>query len=816
VLEQEEKFPELQTWTTDINREPVFAQPTPRKRPMLVGFGYGRWEESYWNRNDIEYESNLEENDPSRPKLVDDPVHRKDLKLWACLLGYRQRIHGHDSTYMFWKAVKNGAFDLPTSGHLSRGLWLTFLALGFENDEVLQEIWLYADRMLAATGERWPQLYTTIVQRMLLSGRGEEAREWHHRLIDNHPPKASHFVKMCREVIYRGGDAPSLVYIYKENDIRCAYSQVVSALCNREEFMLAYKWHFILLEKGDLPGSAKDVEPLVRFLATYYHYKALNFTQSLRKAGLSFASALISERAETTKISSEMMNLIHGEVHQIPVKEYNDSLGARWFATRWISLDITMNGISALGVQQIGPLSLQAIALREPDAESVTRRLNQLQDLSISIGNSRFSRAVEKFARNGKQEFLNGLIRSDQHPDELEDNDLQEKLLVSYARMQDWSQYGRTLAIRLIGTKAPRVETENIILRSHAHIGDSSAVLTSLRKMQVSGIPVMPKTIFRIMSGFLRRRRCGKRPITPHRKGEKDDLSLIISMMKDVMEAGSFVPASYWREIIKRLGMLDGRFNDLKDLCLFLASWYGPANRAESLDPATRQKLHRYQVPKGVPTNHPLHPLRIVLGPWMQGTIVEWGFIQALKPHRSLHPRTGLIRNEDSILPRVTAGIDLLKRLHDYGVHINMHKVQAAIMNRLIIYYGPGMSNRVYNRADRARNPLTLRQMASQISDALGQRGFADVRLEEAIYTVGRRRLVKRARRRLSQGPVRDRRLLIIPPPLNNAKTIAGEVTSPSTHDTRGSALPEIGDQSIADEVIYRHIYDPLHEVPTP
>jgi hypothetical protein len=286
--------------------------------------------------------------------------------------------------------------------------------------------------------------------------------------------------------------------------------------------------------------------------------------------------------------------------------------------------------------------------------------------------------------------------------------------------------------------------------------------------------------------------------------------------MKDVMEAGSFVPASYWREIIKRLGMLDGRFNDLKDLCLFLASWYGPANRAESLDPATRQKLPRYQVPKGVPTNHPLHPLRIVLGPWIQGTIVEWGFIQALKPRRSLHSRPGLIRDADSILPRVTAGIDLLKRLHDYGVHIHMYKARAAIMNRLIIYYGPGMSNRVYNRADRARNPLMLRQMASQISDALGQRGFADVRLEEAIYTVGRRRLVKRARRRLSQGPVRDRRLLIIPPPLNNAKTIAGEVTFPSTHDTRGSALPEIGDQSIADEVIYRPIYDPLHEVPTP
>ena len=130
--------------------------------------------------------------------LIDDPVHRKDIRLWVCLLGYRQRVHGHESTYMFWNAVKNGAFDLPTSGSLSRGLWSTFLALGFEDEKVLQEIWQYADRLLATTGDRWSHLYTTIVQHMLLYDRGQGALVWHSRLRDKHPPPPSSFVKMCR------------------------------------------------------------------------------------------------------------------------------------------------------------------------------------------------------------------------------------------------------------------------------------------------------------------------------------------------------------------------------------------------------------------------------------------------------------------------------------------------------------------------------------------------------------------------------------------------------------------------------------------
>ena len=40
-----------------------------RKRPILAGFDHGPWKETFWSRKEIEYESDLEENDPLRPKL---------------------------------------------------------------------------------------------------------------------------------------------------------------------------------------------------------------------------------------------------------------------------------------------------------------------------------------------------------------------------------------------------------------------------------------------------------------------------------------------------------------------------------------------------------------------------------------------------------------------------------------------------------------------------------------------------------------------------------------------------------------------------
>ena len=712
---------------------------------------YGPWKEGHFKDKmihfeyDIEYESNLVHYDPTRPKLLEREYIR-DLRLWACLFNYRKRLYGIEGVRMFWKAVHTGHFQFPVTGKFADKFWVEFVDLGLQDKNVLMEILIYANKMLDTEERRWSRLYVKIVQYLLGNGRGKEAIEWHDRLSQRHPPLAKDFSEMVRQIIYRKGDVEALKEIYERSEHRNVYSKVVPLLCDQEDFIAALEWHSFLLSKKDLPASSKDVEALVHFLAIYDRRKARLVTKSLVAAGVSFASNVETTLADNTKISREMMNLIHGETFHVPVKAYNDDLGARWFATRWVSLDVAINAISALGLQEIGPLSLQAIALRESNAESVMRRINQLRDLEISIGKSVFSRAVEKFARTGNQEFLDGLLKSEQHPDALENRRLQNDLLTEYGRSKDWFHYRLTLEIQLIGSKHPEIDTPSIILRSLINRGDTSDMLASLHRMQTKGTIVTMASISRILQVVLRRRQRGKRPVTLGFK-TTDDLNMAISILKGIMESGSFVSTTFWREIIKRLGMV-GRFGDLENLCIYLASWYGPANQHTYIDPKIRERAHRYRVPAQVRTSHPLHPLRILFPDLVQKAIVEWGFMHALRNPPQAFGSTSLVNQP----PPVTGGIALLKRLNRYGVYIHLPAVRKAVFNRLVTYYGPGNSNRLHNRREKENNVLLLEEMAKQIDGALGVKMFDSPLLGRVVEERGRLRLKRRGTRRANHG----------------------------------------------------------------
>jgi hypothetical protein len=714
---------------------------------------YGPWKESLWTRDEIEFESNLDE---KGTKLLDQPAHRRDLRLWACLFDYRQRVHGASGVAMFWDAVKRGDFKLPMTGAHAQQFWEKFVDLGLQNIDILNEVRVYADQMLKSTNKRWLSLYIKIVQHMLLTGRGKEALVWHNRLFLLHPPGPRGFGEMVRQVIFQQGDMEALKQIYQWNNHHNVYGKVVPFLCEKEDFKMALEWHFTFINEGDLPATSKKAEALLHFLAIHDHPRAIQVTRSLVDAGVPFTSSISSTLKENTIISREMMNRMHGETFNMPAKTYNDNLGARWFATRWVSLNVAMLAISALGVKEIGPLSLQAIALRERDAESITERINQLRDLDVSIDKSKFSSAVEQFARARNQAYLDGLLNSDQHPDAFEDSKLQEQLLNTYARSQDWFRYRLTLAVLVIGSKHPEMETTNIILRTHVETRDTSALLLSLQKMHVDGAIVTAHTVRTILRGLLRPRLPGRRPIpTPIKYA--DDLKLAIGILKGIMESGSFVSASHWREIIKRLGMA-GRWRELQDLCVFLASWYGPANANIPLGTIGRERFHRYRVPAQVKASHPLHHLRILFPVTLLRAIVEWGFIHALRAPNNAIASQGIIKDKPS--PLVTSGIDLLKRLAEYGVHINMNSVNRAIFNRLVIYYGPGRSSKRYNRRARENNVLSLEEMAAQIDEALGKRSFNYPNLGQVIEAHGISRLERRAQRLTGHAKTRTRAVL--------------------------------------------------------
>lgn len=696
-----------------------------------------QWNESLFTYGQLEFESNLDEvrGEGGRAKLLDRNGYKEDLNLWVFLLEYRKRIHGSRGVLTFWHAIQTRNFHLPTKGVMAEKLWPNFLVLGFQDHTVLEEVCGYADRMAEETGERWSRLYVCIIQHFLTTGQRRNALRWHDRLFKLHPPGAKHFADMCRQVAFDGGDMEALRTIYQRNMHRSAYSRLVPLLCQRENFEDALSWHLFLLNNGDLPSSSKMVEPLVHFLAIYDRPNALKVTKSLVDAGVSFASSISNELEDNTKISREIMNLVHGKTFKVSVKSYNDGLGARWFATRWLSLDVALNAVHALGIQEIGPLSLQAIALRDPDAKVVVHRINQLKDLGISTGSSLFSRAVEHFAKHQKYDLLESLLSSDQHPEALEDGNLQESLLETYSRAKDWTQYRRTLAIRSLVSTSPKAEKNNIVLRYLVTEGSSTAVMDMLADMQIAGTPVTSKSIAHIIRCTLRPRRYGHRPVTQKEMWNKgtdsggNDLNAVIAILNRIMQSGSFVPILHWREILRRLGM-SGRFDDLQKLCLGLAACYGPGAPSPASPP------RRFQVPAQVPTTHHLHPLRMLFNIPLQKAIIEWGFIHNLK-HRNLDLEDlrrgtipGIRTNAD---PVVTSGITLLKQLSQQGVYIDGKAVRSAIFNRLITYYGPGRSNRRSNRYAKAKLHGKMDMVARQIDEALGADYFTAVDLPTIV-----------------------------------------------------------------------------------
>ncbi|PBP24184.1 hypothetical protein BUE80_DR004958 [Diplocarpon rosae] len=707
------------------------------------------WKEEMWTHQELDFQTNLEVPPVGdRYRLLDSARYRHDLDLWALFLGYRKRIYGNEGVRMFWSAISNRGIRIPTSGPLADRFWPTFVDFGLENPDTLNEILTYADTILRIDGAYWTKLYSRIVQKLLTSQRGHLAQHWHSKLIQNYPPGPRNFAEMCRQVAYKSRDLSTLKAIYRQSPYRNIYAKIIPTLCERGHYKAALKWHNFLLKQGDIPSTAKVAFPLVEYLTTYEPVNAGDVIKDLVAAGVESAD----EMSQGAKISREMMNLIHGETLNIPEKQYNDDLGARWFATKWISLDVAIDGVIALGVQEIGPLSLQAIALRESQLENIYPRIEQLKAGGVSVGTSLYSCAIESFSRDGKFDLLEGLLRSDQHPNELENYELQESLLASYARVRDWPQYRRTLEIRLLKSTTPEIDKRNIELRLIAGNGDFSAIRHGVEDMIISGIEFKRKTIAHLIRCTLNPRRPGRRPVqlrhgrdrTRDQGTDATDLDAILAMLKSIVRSDSFVDPKQWHEIIRRLGMM-GHLRTLGNLCLWLASIYGPANTVSGFPNA-----ENYRVPASVPTSNPSHPLHILFSPKLQRAIIEWGFITNSR-HQSPSPRSVRLR----ALPRararskMTFGIFLLKRLNELGVHIDTKAVRRAIFDRLVTYYGPGVSNRRYNEATREKIDA-LENVAKEIDHALDGVYFsaAGVGLKEMVEEMGMVRLRRLARRR--------------------------------------------------------------------
>ncbi|KAL2064568.1 hypothetical protein VTL71DRAFT_3705 [Oculimacula yallundae] len=705
-----------------------------------------QWKDDMFSHARLEFESNLDVPLAGDQQRLLDTNLQNDALLWIMLLGYRKRIYGMEGVRTFWNAIQERDILLPKQRHLADKFWRAFLTLGFKDPEVLESIYQYAKRNKDRYDVSWSTLYPDIVGHFLVHHQGELALKWHNLLRNLQQPGLGIFAEMCRDVVSKDGDLSFLKQIYNTQPHRSLYSSIIPLFCRKTKYSLALEWHSFLFKNGDAPEVANTAQALVAHLSIFDPPSARKVTSDLVQANSAFAPLLSRKLEEYYKITREVMNKLHGETLHIPAKKYNDELGARWFATTWVSVDVAINGIQALGIQEIGPLSLQAIALRNPDPKAVISRIEQLEEEGVSIGSSLFSRAIKHFSQDGKSDLLETLLKSDEHPDEFENFELQEALLASYAEKGDWTLYRMTFEIRLLASKSPEFDRRNIELRMVASTSDKTASQQELENMLMDGVPVTGQTISLLLKSTLGPRRPGHRPVaTPAVEGRSERRAFYdsIEMLKSIMRSGTRVHPNQWHEIIKRIGM-SGDMAKLRHLCSWLAKCYGPENHN-----STELWLRRLRIPEDVPTSHKLHPLRILFPARLQKAIIEWGFIASRPQHiRHMdlyHVSIGLdaIKQTPATM---TSGIYLLKKLNSLGVHIDTKSVRKAIVDRLITYYGPGYSNRRHNER-RARKMGSLENAAKEIDQALGGEYFTTVGLSEIVHWMAMVRWRRRERR---------------------------------------------------------------------
>jgi len=692
------------------------------------------WEDAF-TLDQLEFESDLDSKSRTLKRLVDHPALRDDISLWLCLLNFRRRRYGEAAVLTFWNAVRTKRLQLPVDANGDK-FWEVFVDFGLKNRVVLDQLVKYATKLLETTGCSWPRLYTRIMNQILMNGDSADAIRWHDKLRRLFSPSPSQFRTMVQTLMHKGGDLESFKQVYIRSTHRNIYATLIPALLAQEDFEGALTWHFLLLKLKDYPANAEIAEPLVQHYSIYHKWLARRVTQSLIVSGASFATHPSMDYTAKKQTSREMMNLAQGKAHHIDPKKYNDNLGARWFATTWVSVDIAINAIQALGIEAIGPLSVQAIALRESSTLGVNQRLHQLNAAGLSIGNSTFVRALTSFASRGDEVNLKALLESDQHPLSLDDWRLQESLLAQYEKSCDWAKYRHTMAVLGIVSNHPIIEEYNLALRTFASQGDKIAILRSIEEMRDRGIEVQPRTLHCVLHMILRPRRSGK-GVQSHNiaVGQQNDIELAISILKQIMESNGFVPLASWKEILRRLGML-GRLDELERLCLWLAAWYKPrgtlGRQSVGLSSPRLPDRSHHTVPDQVPTSHLLHPLRILFSSGLQRAIVEWGFNHELlrQSNRSLSGvRSINLYKPSEALPPYTRGIWLIQQLHAQNVAISGVEVRRAVYNRLLTIYGPKVSSVTRNRRivkyilDEG---VQLKDMVQAFDAAWGSRMFND------------------------------------------------------------------------------------------
>ncbi|CAN8095790.1 unnamed protein product [Discula destructiva] len=691
---------------------------------------YGKWHNFALDEDRMLHELDVNVSDSTVAKEVDRPGNEDDIQLWACLLEFAHRRMGRDGVIMIWESVSKRRNLFQVDGPLAPRFWRQILDTAVSDENLLRDVVSYAEWLYRTHAVRWPKIYSTVMTHMLESSsekddrnqarlRRETVLKWHFALAPSFGPSEEEFITLLKTFSRSSSQTmlETLRSLYVCSPYRRMYDILIPYLYSAGHVHHAMKWRVTLLSHKDFPTSLTS-RPFLRFLGAYYPNTRLAEGE-LGVAGLvsntDDAEQLKSEAPEVAMSGqnlSYLINRVHGETFAITEKTHNDNLCAKWFASSWVSLDFAINVIYTMGVQAIGPLSLQSIALREDGASGVLRRIEQLRQLKIELPASNYAKAVGHYASVGDNDALQELLGSDMHPDIFDDEEAQHNLLNDCLRVSDWNTYQLVLRTRLAVMSSSRATATDRALETCVRQGNGSKALKIMREMSSQKFE-LASTTSHIISGFILRN------VSPHSKNvqpalnESKHLDLHVSLSCQL--AGTrFPPAvQVWQNLLYRLGR-EKRLEDLERLCFRILRLYTDYAKSEQpmwvahmadVPPILRfeSPFPNFQkLPRDLPIQHEKHPLRQIFDAKMQSAIVRWGFLYTPYNRRAEGSAASLLNDPSAAAAQhappatfhLARGIRLLAMLRDGGLYVNMPSVRKQSTLRLVdLFRGEGRAS---------------------------------------------------------------------------------------------------------------------------
>jgi hypothetical protein len=679
---------------------------------------------------------------------------------FAAVLSRCERSHDHDGILETWNLLRQDQHQLPTdSTPLADYLWGTFI----KHPDLVRQAIAHAAALLRETNHTYFRLYTLVMTHWLPRD-AEKAWQYHRLMLAELQLKVLPLKELA---LYGQSGFTSTAYgtllkIYCESDQRDLYDVVVPSLIKNGLMTMAQSWHDCCLAREDLPSESVLKHPVVHIL----------MAESSMHSGRDAASE--TSTSSDHIFDEELMRGMQGR-DTAPVR-FEDSFCARMFATRALTPASIIQGLAMVGVNEIGPQAVLAMATRTQPLEELATRFEELKAAGIALQGCVYSLAIEKFAKDNNWKLVRSMLESDQHPDVFDDAKVQQDLLDYYVHQGDIVQAQRTLAILALFYNDSSPRAWNLLLRAHIRLTGPKHVTEVLQDMRSRDVMVDPKSIMAIKY-IIRYRRKGHK--APDLHADFDSLRFVTRVFMSIVEFGlGPIEPTEWQELIRRYGMT-GRIKELRRLLLWLLCWYAPRSNlhfpALPIPPfrdAAYKKLqeryhsrHYYFNADGMVSQveDENHPIRLLFPPSLIQGLIIWGFRAGLLPNADLeqdllgptlgkhHYRRRLLDQKTLERKSWSIGLRTVVLLRDLGVHVHEHTVVKALQMQFIVLFGAGFSNKTENRIMEQVNTIPYSRYVSDVNKIWGSHLFDDpesYRLDMPLDTMWHPRLERRPNRR--------------------------------------------------------------------